>query len=242
MATENDILLVEKYFDDELTAVEKEQVMQRVAMDVQFKTLFDQEKVLIRAIRHQGLRENLTFLKTLESNIDQQTPASRSFKWYYLAAALAGTLAIVTFLVNRPDDPQQLFQSYFKPYPNVFEPTVRGTEATTPRAEAFQAYEQGDYAKAAEQLEALYVQHPEPEVLMLLGNTNLMLGHITEAENNFITLNHEYDGLDVPAQWYLSLCYLKRGEVQHARTLLKKIEGTENSYASKAKELLEKLN
>ena len=79
-------------------------------------------------------------------------------------------------------------------------------------------------------------------MLLLLGNSNLILGNLEEAKANFITLNQDFDDLDMQAKWYLSLCYLKSGETEKAQTILKELGATEISYATKARELLEKVN
>jgi hypothetical protein len=68
-----------------------------------------------------------------------------------------------------------------------------------------------------------------------------MLGNTQEAQENFVTLIQDFDELDLQAKWYLSLCYLKSGDRENARKLLKELGETEISYASKAKELLEKV-
>ena len=112
----------------------------------------------------------------------------------------------------------------------------------TKRTEAFQAYEQGEYQKAAAMFSTLLKEKEEPGVLLLLGNCNLILGNVEEAKQNFTTLNSDFDELDIQAKWFLGLCYLKSGDVEKARTMLTELGQTEISYADKAKELLEKLN
>jgi len=239
---ENDILLLEKFFDEEMNATEREQLMQRVKDDEPFKALYEREKLLIMAIRHDGLKNNLGYLQSLEAAMEREPIATTSRKWYYLAAAaITGTLVTLAVLLSRPNDPEQLFQSYFTPYPNVFDPTVRGEQTSPLHSEAFQDYEQGHYAKAADELGALYKEHPDPGVLMLLGNANLMAGRVEEAKQNFITLNDKFDSLDLQAKWYLSLCYLKTGDMEPARKILRELGETDISYASKARELLEKV-
>jgi thioredoxin-like negative regulator of GroEL len=140
------------------------------------------------------------------------------------------------------DSPDELFQAYFAPYPNMFEATTRSNEPVdSKRSEAFQAYEQRDYKKAATLFKDLLKEKNEPGILLLLGNSNMMLGNIKEAEDNFITLNKDYDELDIQAKWFLSLCYLKTGETEKARNILNELGNTEISYATKARELLEKV-
>jgi tetratricopeptide (TPR) repeat protein len=137
---------------------------------------------------------------------------------------------------------EELFTSYFKVYPNMFEPILRGPDGATQRTEAFQAYEQGNYEKASLLFTELLKEDKEPGILLLLSNSNLMLGQVAEAQKNLVNLIEESDDLDIPAKWYLSLAYLKSGDKEKARKILRELGGTEISYASKAKELLEKVD
>lgn len=245
--SENDIALVEKYFDAELSDAEMNHFTTRIESDENFKTLFEQEKVLVGAIRHQGLQGNLQYLKALEANLQSNKHLKLNSpikKWYYYVAAVTVGIVILgkVMLTSFNETPNQLFEAYFTPYPNMFEPTVRGNSTATKRTEAFQAYEQGDYQKAAVLFRDLLKTNKEPGILLLLGNANLVLGNIDEAEENFTDLNKDFDELDIQSKWFLSLCYLKSGEVERARTMLKELGETEISYATKAKELLEKVN
>lgn len=243
--SENDITLVEKYFDAELNAEEMNIFNKRVEEDDNFKALVVREKIIIGAIRNQGLLDNLQYLKTIEEKIqgDQSHEATGIKNWYYYAAAAVVTLLItVTFLLPSQQSSDELFASYFTTYPNVFEPTVRGSNSTTNRAEAFQAYEQKDYQKAAAGFNDLLREKEEPGILLLLGNSNLMLDDAKQAQENFVTLINKYDELDLPAKWYLSLSYLKSGDKENARKILRELGETDISYASKAKELLEKVD
>jgi tetratricopeptide (TPR) repeat protein len=246
--SEADIALVEKYFDAELNDAELKNFTMRMESDDNFKSLVEQEKALIAAIRYEGAAANLQYLEELESKLKNETPirlSSGSSKWYYYAAAaVVGIAVMVTVFTNTfKDHPDQLFQAYFTPYPNMFEPTTRSSESVnSKRADAFQAYEQGDYQKAATLFTDLLKDNREAGMLLLLGNSNLKLGNLEDAKANFISLNEDFDELDMQAKWYLSLCYLKSGETEKARTILKELGDTEISYATKARELLEKVN
>ncbi|HMG89405.1 MAG TPA: tetratricopeptide repeat protein [Chryseolinea sp.] len=246
--SEADIALVEKYFDAELNDAELKNFTTRLESDEHFKLLVEQEKALIAAIRFDGAASNLQYLEELETKLQKETPlriSSGSNKWYYYAAAAAVgmTILVTVFMNSFNENPDQLFQAYFTPYPNMFEPTVRSNQSSdSKRAEAFQAYEQGNYQKAATLFTDLLKDNKDAGMLLLLGNSNMMLGNLEEAKANFITLNDDFDDLDMQAKWYLSLCYLKNGEMDKAQALLKELGDTEISYATKAKELLEKVN
>ena len=244
--TERDISLVEKYFDAELNAEELKHFNSRVENDASFKALFHREKIIIGAIRNQGLIDNLHYLKSIEEKIqgNQSHPIATGIKgwYYYAAAAVVALLIAVTFLLPGKQNTDELFADYFSPYPNVVEPIVRGNDLATERAAAFQAYEQKDYRNAAAGFEELLDNKEEPGILLLLGNSNLMLNKSNEARENFLTLINKYDDFDLQAKWFLSLSYLKSGDTDNARKILKELGETEVSYASKAKELLEKVD
>lgn len=244
--SEEDIALVEKYFDSELNDSEVNHFIARMESDQNFKLLVEQEKAIIGAIRHQSLTENLQYLKTLEATmgdtgeIKMNTPVRR---WYYIAAAATVGILILgkVFLTSIEQNPERLFEAYFTVYQNSFEPTVRGAAAITKRTQAFQAYDQGDYQNAAVLFRELLQTKEEPGILLLLGNANLILGNVDEAKDNFTRLNKDFDEFDIQSKWYLSLCYLKTGDVERARETLKELGNTEISYANKAKELLDKV-
>lgn len=247
MTTENDITLVEKYFDHELSEAEVSYVHERIELDNSFRTLFNQEKALIKGIRLEGLFRDLDVLKDVEKKIKSEETSAKSIQlntWYFKAAA-----AIVFFVIAAKllfpvqEDPNELFQSNFKPYPNVFEPTLRGAAGEESlRSETFQAYEQGNYQKALDGFNLILNEGNDPDVLLLTGNCNLILGNIVEAKNNFRALIKDYKEHDTQAKWYLSLCYLKEGDVDRAKMMLEELSGTEISYANKAKELLKRVD
>lgn len=241
--SEEDITLVERYFDEELSESERKTFAARLTVDENFKSLVEHEKILINAIRHHGLQEDLQFLKNVERGLEDPkiVPMRVSRKWYYVAAASVAALLIVALFFRPQPSTQKLFAENFQPYPNVFEPTVRGTNEPTKRSAAFQAYEQGDYAKAVILFNQLLQEKKEPGILLLNGNANLMLGNVEEAKKNFITLNADFDELDIQSKWFLSLCYLKSGDMEHARPILEELGNTEISYARKAKELLKEV-
>lgn len=224
--SEADISLIEKYFDEELDDAELKNFTKRMQSDETFKLLVEQERALIAAIRFEGAAANLHYLEELETKLQKETPirlSSGSSSWYYyIAAAVTGAIIMVAVFMNTSkDEPDQLFQAYFTPYPNMFEATTRSNESSdSKRADAFQAYEQRDYKKAATLFTELLNEKNEAGMLLLLGNSNMMLGNLEQAESNFIKLNEDFDELDIQAKWFLSLCYLKGGETEKARALL----------------------
>ena len=78
----------------------------------------------------------------------------------------------------------------------------------------------------------------DPGALLLLGNSNLMIGNTDEAIANFSQLVNHPSELSVQAKWFLSLAYLKKDDTTRALPLLKELAATDVSYAAKAREIL----
>lgn len=241
---EKDIELIEKYFDEGLSEYEAASFERRLKTDDGFRTLVEQEKYIIGAIRIQGLSDELAQLKRIEATLKDpsvNTPQSSNRRWYLLAAAVISLVIIARFALMPAVTTEDLYEDHFRPYPNVFEPTVRGQGRTGDRTEAFKAYDKRDYAQAATLFRALLRDQQDPEALLLLGNCNLMIGNTDEAILNFSELAKESAELSVQARWFLSLAYLKNDDTTHALPLLEALASTGGSYASKAKEILKGL-
>jgi tetratricopeptide (TPR) repeat protein len=239
----HDIDLIERYFDNELSSTEKSILEERLKNEDTFKKLFDQEKLLINTIRFNAAKDQLQFLKGVEAKLSQtKTSHLQQFRYYYAAAACVTLLFVVYFALPLfRETPTELYSSYFTLHPNVFEPTLRGEQIIDERKKAFQAYDAGDYQRASELFGKLLKENKEPGMLLLAGNAYLMIGNTAEAKRALTDLINNHDDLDLQAKWYLSLCYLREGNTEEARKLLKELGDTEISYANKAKELLKKV-
>lgn len=233
----DDLEMIERYFENTLTAEERTSVQERARHDESFRKLFDRERLLVKAVRIEAANRNLRHLQELEN---KRPKRGVEVKWYYLAAAASVALIALFIWTGQKEDSAELFAQYFIPHPNVFEPTVRG-EATA-RTEAFQAYESRNYEKASALLNELTKSGEDPGVMMLLGNSYLAMGKTREAKEMFSRLIAGHDELDVAGKWYLSLCYLKDNEKDKAVETLREIEGTSSPYAARARSLLDDIN
>jgi hypothetical protein len=205
------------------------------------------EKKLAAGIRYHFLKERLDQLRTLEKAlpvVEAESGATRMMVyWKPLAAAAALIIAVtIIFLYTRSESTRELYARNFEPYPNVFEPTQRGNDdISDKRASAFSMYEQGNYERAAALFSELLSEKKEPEILLLLGNANMVLDRDEEAKNNFLTLIRDFDGLDEQAKWFLSLCYLKSGEQAKAKMIWEELGDPKITYSDKAKRLLKEV-
>jgi tetratricopeptide (TPR) repeat protein len=246
----HDIDLIQRYLDRGLSDDEKRNLEKRLKEEPTLKTMYQEHQLLIRGIRYAHLQNKLQQLRALEKSLPEVKREGKESKQFWIQSYWKQTTAIAASIVlfavsyvlwNRPADPAVVYAEYFEPYPNVFEPIVRGSESVTKRSEAFYAYETGDYQKAATLFAELLREKKEPGILLVLGNANLSLGNTVEARNNFITLIKDFDEFDIQAKWYLGLSYIKEGDIKSAQLILQELNDTEYAYSIKAKELLKKV-
>jgi len=244
-----DIEWIEHYLSPGITPEEKQQMEKRMDAEPELKSKCQKHKQLIAGIRYAHLQDKIKQLRTLESTLPPiEVKAGKEIFfanfWKPLAAAAALALVITSYvLINQPPKPEELYAQYFQPYPNVFEPTLRGAEegVLSKRTLGFRAYDQADYAKAATLFKESLSEKEDPGILLLLGNANLVLGNVEEAQHNFLTLIKDFDDLDAQAKLYLGLSYLKQGEGKKAKLILQELGDPAATYSKKAKELLNDL-
>jgi TolA-binding protein len=237
-----DIDLIERYFDNALSAEETEALRVRVKNDREFQKLFDRETLLVKAIKYEGAARDLAFLKGVEQSIGgKETTVKKNTWYYYAAAASVAILALAVLIPSGKVTPETLYAEYFQPHPNNFDVTLRGESENDLRNRAFQAYEQGNYQAAASLFTELLKTDQDAGALMLLGNSHLMLGKTELAKQNFSDIINNFDDLDTAGKWYLSLSHLRDGEIDEARTLLKEVGSARSPYADRARELLTEL-
>jgi tetratricopeptide (TPR) repeat protein len=239
------IELIERYFDNELTQEELDQFRSHLKENHGLQKLFDQEKLLISTVRFQAAQKDLKFLEEVEQSLRENKTIYFRKHWYYYAAAACVAFLAIVLVWNRweKENPDTLFALHFKPHPNVFEPSLRTGANAGLRSQAFAAYEQGNYEQASHAFtELLQDDHNDDAgMILLLGNSNLMLGKTKEAIENFGSLLLRHNELQVEAKWYLSLCYLKSAQMSEAQRLLTEISETKTAYSGEATELLKKL-
>jgi hypothetical protein len=244
MENQRDEELIQKYIDRNANPDEVKEVEYRLTAEPEFRKRHAEYERLPAGIRYHFMADKLEQLRTLEKAlpaVEEETRVIRLMQyWKPLAAAAALIVAATVILMfNRSESTADLFARNFEPYPNVFEPTQRGVDdGSDKRASAFAMYEQGNYEGAATLFKELLAAKKEPEILLLFGNSNLVLDRDEEAKNNFLTLIRDFDGLDEQAKWFLSLCYLKSGEREKAKLIWEELGDPKITYSDKAKRLL----
>jgi tetratricopeptide (TPR) repeat protein len=161
---------------------------------------------------------------------------------YLALAATVVILAGVSAYLTRPGPGETLFQQNFEPYPST-QPVVRGA-ATDAGSHALRLYESRDYRGALAGFEDALKDSPNDPVLRFYaGLCQLALDRSADAIGSLEETRKLGAGeLEGPADWYLSLAYLRSSNRQEARSRLTRIADAEGFYAEKARALLAALD
>lgn len=244
---------MEAYLSGEMTDKEQasfEEIIKKnpeLARDI--KIMSEIDDVLNNNVKEQAFVAQLEklgkqYFSEEEANIkNNSTKKSNPFQKWIIGFFVITLVGISLWWLNSartPKAPEQLFASYYKPYP-VSEAT-RGNDTE----EAYISYYNSqEYDKASSFLEELIAQFPEEnEYQIALGNSYLntnppktdeairILKKITETENIYQST----------AQWYLSLAFLKNNEKEKAVVLLENLAKAEQGkYPKLAQSLLDEM-
>lgn len=255
---EAEIELIEQYHKGLLSKEQLDEFFEREKSDKDFSAKVKSYKEIMEGINYHGKQKSMSdSIQLWEKEIKEQAGKAKEREariiplnrrnFYLVAACIVGLLLVSTILLFRPTAPNTLalFESNFRPYPNVLDPTFRGepSEGSISR-KAFNAYDAGDYQNAAEYLNELLRSTNEINkdfVLLYLGNCYLSVNDLAAAKKTFEQIG---DGSAVADQrnWYLALAYLKSGDAGRAETELSKLVDHPNTYSDKARKILSKID
>jgi tetratricopeptide (TPR) repeat protein len=214
--------------------------------------------LLVEGIKRSGAKtskeeklERLKFYAEIagmeESTEDEDLPQTKVVPLYgrrwFLAAAASVALLIAAgtwYNTNVASDPQQLFEAYFEAFDSPGSGLTRGNEGVTAKGAAYDAYDNGRYAEAIPLFENILANNNDPIVLLCLGNAQLKVGKIEQAENTFTQLLTQHNDLITQAKWYLALTYLKEDKLDRSKAALWELAQS-STYGEKAQSLLKKL-
>ncbi len=193
----------------------------------------------------QGDDETIDFrsqLRGIGQEVNKEK-SSRQPSIYWVAAAVVtiflGASVAWNFIFNSPAIPNtQLFAMYFEPY--AVEEVERGG-AQVPVNEAIIKYQEGAYGAALEALENLKEEYPEASgffsalCYIETGNFDMAREELESAKESVVFYSSYID-------WYLALVFVKTDRLDEAHALLENIRDDGGPFASKAKDLLAKID
>jgi tetratricopeptide (TPR) repeat protein len=236
---------IDRYLQGELTSPERKAFEEKLKQDpILAKEVEDHRAAIffIKAGAVHGMKKKLEGYSEFANST--RSGSSHAFKkWYVWAAAASVIFAIVITLLipSGKVDTDKLFTAYFQA-PVADRQLLRDSSVADERLQAFSAYDQGLYKKALALFERVLEEQSNDELLFYAGVSALADGQPGIAISYFTNLlNHQDTLYQWRAQWYLSLAYLKNGELAKSLSVLQLLSRQPNSYTEKANELLNDL-
>lgn len=235
---------LEKYLKDELTESERDQFEEDLENDPELAEALSLQQDLMMGIKmhfDDRLKEEFKKIDLEAEKTGSGGKTQMRTLWKWAASAAVGlTLVGVFYFMNAQDRNQRLFATYYSDFPNIIERMQRDTES--PIEQAFVYFQNEEWQEAIEAFAALQAEQPGifyPQFYQALSLLNLDRPADAIPLFNAVVRSTDTRFTD-PAQWYLSLAYLKLDDEDQAIGILESIDDT-SPYASDAEELLDKL-
>ena len=228
---------IEQYLADELSPEDKAAFEARLAEDPALKRRMKIARQLDEAFDGAevfALRKELHAIRELRSK-----PKLRRFpRWSYAAIAAAVVILVLVWVNVGPpsQSPEALFADNYSAYPMLI--NSRADSVSDELGAAMVAYQNGEYAFAAEAFGSLQSETVRPEFLRFYEAVSLLGAKDGAGAIRILTVL-DLPELAEPRQWYLALAYLQSGQPEAAKDELKKIQT--GPYAPEARRVLEAL-
>lgn len=241
--------LIERYLQGELAGDELVRFEQAMKEDAALAAEVDLQQSVQQLLAEKDVLALDQQLTDLRQDYGAETPKLLPFRkiWFAAAAVLVlGIASIGFFTTADPIDGEELYLSYFEPYPA--DNAVRSQEDDPTRVsqmeEALEAYAKGDYDAAYQRfLACLYIDADDLRAKFYLGITLLAQGHGEKAAETLLEVAEQTDSIYAdPARWYYTLSLIRQNKRSAARKELKALEKeARGKYQKLAIEMLDEL-
>lgn len=236
----NNSKLIEKYFSNQLSEIERLEFNGLYTTDPEFKKEVDFLNNVKSVSEKEDDAQFKKHLRTYEAEFSTKKKR-KSKQWlkplYAVAAILLIALSINLFQQDRINE-TELFSTYFEPSKNVSVPIVRSETDESLLNNAFMAYSETNYEEALSLFQKAFENTQNSELLFYEGNTLLALGQTEKAIEKFKEhLNYE-DQLTNRSYWYLALAYLKTNQLENAKDALKTLIDSGETFKKREATLL----
>ncbi|TYB79394.1 tetratricopeptide repeat protein [Bizionia myxarmorum] len=234
--------LIYHYFSNSLTAEQEITFKKLLETDPDFKSEFDYENNLKKAIKSHESDALKTKLQGFESEL--KTPKNTNFKFAFLAIAASLLFLMGWFGYNSifRTNYDNLYASNFTAYPNTAYSITRGDDAVSAERDAFVAYETKNYEKALDYFNEIPEADQKKYIPFYKAQSYLIIDNLEKAKPLFIQVVSNKTDFAAESTWYLALIAIKEKNKEQATDYLEKLIANYSYNQAEAKELLKKLN
>lgn len=197
--------------------------------DEAFQKTFEEHKSVFNAFKINEAKQLKTTLVAHES----KEPSEKRFISKPLIYSIAATFIVLLGMSAYFNFfKQDIYSQYFEPYPNVYQPVVRGDAEESTKA--FMYYENRNYIMAQDAFIELLDKDDSPEVRFYLGLSYLNNDQTQEAISEFIKITDIDFEFEAELYWYYALAEIKLGHKENAANLLKQLRSNFPEYKKPA--------
>lgn len=223
--SQQDQEIFEQFLLDRMSDSEEATFQVRLDSEPEFKRLFEEFKVMFRAIEESGLRSKLNEYHAGIDNDDSKIRKIHPLKYkyrYFIAASVAFLIFLAGYkFMVRPNSYNNIYDKYYTVDPGL--PTVMGETGNYEFYKAMVDYKRGEYDTAIAKWEVLLVKKPDNDTLnYFLGSAYLakynmdkaipFLERVTKDPRSFFYSD---------SQFFLGLIFVKKKDIQEAKAHLK---------------------
>ena len=152
-------------------------------------------------------------------------------------------LSVLYFTLWNKKSNEELFATYYEPYPNVAFPQKGSGEIANQFRLAKEKYDARDYRLTYEYLANMLSLEPDNRAIQFYMGVALIADNkAAKAIDPLLqVIEDKSSEFKEPAEWYLGLALLKTNQKDKTQYVLRIISSREGSYRDKAKELLEEM-
>ncbi|RXR30163.1 hypothetical protein EQG68_12095 [Flavobacterium piscinae] len=231
--------LIEKYFENTLSAEEKVTWEENLKNDPEFKKEVEFQLEIKNAVLLAERQKIKNEIKQFE--LENFKPVFQLRKYFPYAAIFVAFISLLFYFSNQNQSTQSLYAKYHDPYPNTEISNTRNAyQKNSTIEQAFMAYDLNDFKKANDQFDKILESSNEEYILFYKAICLMELNQHDQALKLFETTNWTANYLE-KARWYQSLCYLKTNELKKAENTLEVLSNKQSFKKTEAEELLSEL-
>lgn len=238
--------LIENYIDNDLSAEEKEQVLNLLSTDPKFAREYQLHLDVNKAILETeiiSLRRNLREIHR-NSKQDTGTTIRKLYqKRWHLAAASAAILLLIGSLMlsdQKTSQPTDIFDQYYQAETSIMIQRSNSLNVDSEVKTALTYYTNAEYEKAIEIL-----SNNQENVIskFYLGLSYIETEDYKKAQEAFQSVLDHNDNLFLEqAEWYKALCLLKQDNISEAAKLFTEIKESNSLFKDQASDILRSID
>ena len=241
---------IDKYLNNELQGTQRNRFENSLYRDPELMEEYKLHKEVNNALKEDevmALRAQLNEMSASKQNFSGNVFFSflyQSKKW--VAAASISLLFLIGgmgyYYMNKPPTKEEIFNEYYKPYEVTVSYRSAENELNSLLNQAFKAYKNEEFSRALGLFQQVLNQREDVAARMYSGISYIEIDKYHKANKSFKKVVNNEDNLFVDqAKWYMSICYVRIGDLSKAKNLLRDLQTTSQHYSSKSKEVIEKL-